>query len=108
MGYVQGINKPGRQPSSCQDFLSNPSSTPRKLPILTSLLSWPQVTLWLLSLAARLNYVAVHEVPFALGALLLELLLKSSGLTSVPSTRLGYSPEAVQKGFFLQPGETER
>lgn len=65
--HAQGRNKPGRQPSSCQGFLSNPSSTHEKLSILTSLLSWPQVPLWLLSLASGLNHVIVDEGPLAPG-----------------------------------------
>lgn len=67
MEHVQGRNKPGRQPSSCQGFLSNPSSARGKLPVLTSLLSWPKVPLWLLSLAAGLNHVTVDEAPLASG-----------------------------------------
>lgn len=65
--HVQGRNKPGRQPSSCRGFLSNPSSARGKLLVLTSLLSWPKVPLWLLSLAAGLNHVTVDEAPLASG-----------------------------------------
>lgn len=49
-------------------FSPTPPAPHEKLPILTSLLSWAQVPLWLLSLASGLKHVVVDEAPLAPGA----------------------------------------
>lgn len=67
MEYAQGeISLAGSLAAA--RVLSKPSSSHGKLPVLTSLLSWPEVPWWLLSLAAGLGHVAVDEAPLASGA----------------------------------------